>query len=82
MGEKKINEKLKLYDEVRKLSSQDVSLVTIRDQAKNTLNLVVTTENKMAETRMNLKKIPTIDTIHLHRETGDIIYNDLLQETL
>ena len=31
---------------------------------------------------MNLKKIHTTDMIHLHRETSDIIYTDLLQETL
>ena len=31
---------------------------------------------------MNLKKIPTTDMIHLCRETGDIIYTDLLQATL
>ena len=82
VGEKTLNEKLKLNDEVRKLSSQDISLVTIRDQAKNTLNLVVTTENKMAETRMNLKNILTTDILHIHREIGDIIYTDLLKSTL
>ena len=32
--------------------------------------------------RMNLKNIPTTDMIHLHRETCDIIYTDLLKETL
>ena len=31
VGEKNFGEKLKLYDEVRKLSSQAVSLVTVRD---------------------------------------------------
>ena len=62
-----------------KLSSHDVSLVTVRDQAKDTLNLAVTTGNKVAELRMSLKNIPTTDMIHLHRETCDIIYIDLLQ---
>ena len=80
--EKTFKEKLKLYDEVRKLSSQDVSLVTVRDQTKNTLNLAVTTGNKVAEMRMNLKNIPTTDMIHLHRETGDMIYTNLLKATL
>ena len=32
--------------------------------------------------RMNLKNIPTTNMIHLHRETIDIIYTDLLKETL
>ena len=82
VGEKTFDENMKLYDEVRKFSGHDVSLVTIRDQAKDTLNLAVTTGNKVAELRMNLKNIPTTDMIHLHRETGDIIYTDLLQATL
>ena len=67
---------------MRKLSSQHVSLVTIRDQYKSTLNLAKTTGNKMVEIRMNLKNVPTIDMMHLHRETCDIIYTDLLKATL
>ena len=81
VGEKASKEALELYNEVRKLSSQDVSLVIVRDQDKNTLNLVVTTWNKVVEMRMNLKNIPTTDMIHLQREIGDIIYTDLLKET-
>ena len=82
VGEKDSDETMKLYDEVRKLSSHDTSLVTVRDHAKNTLNLVVTTWNKVAEMRMNLKNIPATDMIHLHKETCDIIYNYLLKATL
>ena len=43
VGEKLFDSKLKLFEEVRKNSNQDVFLVTVRDQAKDTLNLVVTT---------------------------------------
>ena len=56
--------------------------MTVRDHDKNTLNLTVTTGNKVVEMRMNLKNIPATDVIHLHRETGDIIYIDLLKATL
>ena len=42
----------------------------------------VTTWNKVVEMRIKLKNIPTIDMIHLHRETCDIIYTDFLKETL
>ena len=42
------NESLKLYVDVRKNSSKDVSLVTIRDHTQNTLNLAVSTKNKVA----------------------------------
>ena len=56
--------------------------MVVRDHAKNSLNLIVTTGNKVAEMRMKLKNIPTTDMIHIHRETSDIIYTDLLKSTL
>ena len=82
VGENTFHENMKLYDEVRKFPGRDVSLVTVRDKDKDTLNLAVTTVNKVGELRMNLNNIPTTDMIHLHKENGDIIYTDLLQETL
>ena len=36
---------LKLYSKVRKISDKEVSLVTIKYHAKNTLNLAKTTQN-------------------------------------
>ena len=42
-----LDESLKLYADVRKFSSKDVSLVTITYHAKNTLNLAVSTKNKV-----------------------------------
>ena len=50
-------ESLKLYAEVRKISSKYLSLVIIRDHAQNTLNLTVATKNNVAEMRMNLENI-------------------------
>ena len=82
VGEIFFDENLKLYDELRKFPSQDVSLVMVRDHDKNTLNLVVTIGNKVAKIMMILKNIPRTDMIHLHREIGDIIYTDLMKATL
>ena len=42
------NESLNLYSDVRKISSKDVALVTVRYHTHNTLNLVVATKNKVA----------------------------------
>ena len=67
VGEKTFDEKLNLNDVVRKFSSQYVSLVTVMDQDKDTFNLAMNIGNKVAELRMNLKKIPTTNMIHLHR---------------
>ena len=56
--------------------------MTIRDQARGTLNLDVTTGKKLVELWVDPKKVPKTDVIHLHKEIGHIIYTDLLQDTL
>ena len=76
------NESLKLYEDARKLSSKDVSYVTIRAQTQNTLNLEIETKNKVVEMRMNIENIPTPDMIYFHKHTGEVIYDDLLKATL
>ena len=80
--ETSMNESLKLYADVRNISSKDVSLVTVRDHAQNTLSLVVATKNKAVDIRMNLETIPMPGMIHLHKQTGEVIYSDMLKETL
>ena len=32
--------------------------------------------------RLNLQKIPVPDKIHLHKQTGEVIYTDLMKATL
>ena len=76
------NECLKLYVDVRKISSKDVYLVIVSDHVQNTLNLAVATKNKVAEMRMNLEDIPVPDMIHIHKQTGEVIYSDFLKATL
>ena len=56
--------------------------MTDKDQARGTLNLDVTTGNKLVELWVDPKKVPKIDVIHLHKEICDIIYTNLLQATL
>ena len=75
-------ETLKLYSEVRKISNQDVSLVSVRDYSQNTLNLDLATKNRVTEMKMELENIPILDMVHLHKQTGDIFFTDLLKATL
>ena len=32
--------------------------------------------------RLNLQKIPILDKIHLHKKIGEVIYTDLMKDTL
>ena len=54
----------------------------MKDHAKNTLNLVVATQNRVSEMRLNLQKILVHDKIHLHKKTGEVIHIDLMKVTL
>ena len=47
-------ETLNLCAEVRMISSQDVSLIAIKDQEHNTLNLELATNSKVVEITINL----------------------------
>ena len=77
-----LDEALKLYAKFGKIFGKDVSLVTVKDHTQNTLNLVITTKNKVVEMKMSLEYIPILDMIHLHKQAGDIIYTNLLKATL
>ena len=46
--ETSLNESLNLYAHVRKISSKDVSLVTIKDHSYNTLNFAAATKSRVA----------------------------------
>ena len=71
-----------MYSEVGKISSQYVSLSTVRDYSHKTLNMSLETKNKVVEMKMDLKNIPILDIMHLHKQTGDILFTDLLKATL
>ena len=55
---------------------------TVSDHATDTLSLAVTMGNKVLEVKVNLENIPTMDIIHLNRETSDILSTILLKATL
>ena len=71
-----------MCDKVEELPGQGTSLVTVRDQARGMLNLVVISGNKVVKMKVDPNKVPKTDMIHLHIGIGDIIYTDLLPATL
>ena len=52
----------------------------MKDNVKNTLNLVVAAQNRFLEMRLNLQKIPVPDKICLDKQTGEVIYIDLMKD--
>ena len=63
---------------VRSLTNQKTSLISTRDTERNTLKFTVVSDKKVSETEVKLDKISVPDKIQLHKQTGDIIYSDLL----
>ena len=46
------------------------------------MNLEVDTQNRVAKMRLDLQKILSPDKIHLHKQTGEVIYTYLMKATL
>ena len=67
---------------VRKLINKKTSLISTRDAERNTQKFVVVSDNKVSEMEVKLDKISVPDKIQLHKQTGDVIYSDLLHATL
>ena len=78
-ADKIFNETVKLYEQVKQFPKPDVTLKTRRDHVKDTLRVAMVVGNKVSKVNMSLEKVPTIDMIHFHRETGDILYARLLK---
>ena len=74
--------RVKLYEQVKQFPKTDVTLKVVRDHVKDTLSLAMIVGNKVSEVNVNLENIPTIDVIHLNRETSDILNTKLLKATI
>ena len=81
-ADKTFNETVKLYEQVKQFPKPNITLKTIRDHVKDTLSLAMTVGNKVSEVNVNLENIPTIDVIHLKRETDDILNTIFLKATI
>ena len=71
-------EAINLIPRVRSLMNQKTLLISTRDVERNTLKFVVVNDKKLSMMEVNLDKISVPDKIQLHKQTGDVIYSDLL----
>ena len=57
-GKKFLQKKtLNPFPKVMDISDKEISLVTVKDHVKNTLNLAVATQDRVSKMRLNLQKI-------------------------
>ena len=57
-------------------------MVIVRDPTKVTLNLAVITGEKVAELKVDPKRVPKTDMINLHQGISEYLYADVLQTAL
>ena len=67
---------------MRKLGDQQLSLISTRDLERNTLKFAMIDNEKFSEVELSLEKISVPDKIQLHRHASDVLYFDLLIDTL
>ena len=58
---------LKLFSKVRDISDKEISLITVKNHVKNTLNLAMATQNRVSKMRLNLRIILVPGKIHLYK---------------
>ena len=75
-------ESKKLYPKVRQFSQEKVSLISVMDHERNTLNIIVADKGKVSKVKIKLNNINVLDKINFHKQTNEIMYNDLLQFTV
>ena len=68
--------------EVRKASSNKLSLLTIKEPTKNVLNISLAEEDKVVEMKLIMDQISVPDKIHFHRKTSEVFYRDLWKSIL
>lgn len=77
-----LEEDIKLLTEAWKLPQKKVFLITVKDPKKNTLNIVVTEEDKIFEIKIQMDQVNVPNQINLHKQTTEVIYSNLLHSYL
>ena len=57
-------------------------MVSTRDIERNTLKFTVVSDKKVFKMEVKLDKISVPNKIHIHKQTGDVIYSDFLHATV
>lgn len=68
--------------EVRGISSDKMSLLTVKDPTKNVLNFALTEEEKVIEVKFQISKVNIPDKILFQKQTNEMLYYDLLHMSL
>jgi DNA-binding MurR/RpiR family transcriptional regulator len=77
-----IKENMKMMSQAREVKGKRVSLYTTKDDASNTLKIVVEDGQKMSEVNIIMDKVNIQDKIHFHKQVSYVLYSDLLSSFL
>jgi hypothetical protein len=77
-----LEENQRLLKEVRNISSNKMSLLTIKDPTRNVLNFALTEDEKVTEVKIQMDKVNIPNKILFHKQTNEMLYYDLLHMSL
>ena len=77
-----LEENQRLLKEVRGISSDKMSLLTVRDLTRNVLNFALTEEEKVIEVKIQMDKLNIPDKILFHKQAHEMLYYELLLMSL
>ena len=75
-------ENMKTMSQAREDAGKGLSLYTAKDDANNTLKIVVVGEQNMSEVNIIMDKVNIPDEIHFHNQVSDVLYSNLLNAFL
>lgn len=77
-----LEENKKFLLEIRKLSQEKVSLITVKEAKHITLNIAVEEEDKVSEIKIMMDQLNVLDKVNFHKKMSGVLYSDLLYSTL
>ena len=77
-----LEENQRLLKEVRNISSDKISILTVKDPTWNVLNFALTEDEKVRKVKIQMDKVNIPDKILFHKQTNEMLYYDLLHMSL
>ena len=77
-----VKEEMKMMSQARQVARKGVSLYFAKDDASNTLKIVVTYEQKMSEVNFIMDRVNIPDKIDFHKQVFDVLCSNLLSSFL
>ena len=77
-----LEENRRLLKDVRGISLDKMSLLTVKDPTRNVLNFALIEEEKVAKVKIQMDKVNIPNKILFHKQMNELLYYDLSHMSL